>query len=70
MKRKVLTKTFMMISNLLVSWFNIYRYFSALRVNPFSAGTVFMRQILTYKVNPRTEKLKLFLTANEVVRAN
>ena len=28
--------------------------------NPFSAATVFMRQILTYKIDFRTERIKLF----------
>ena len=30
-------------------------------INPFSAGTVFIRQILTYKDGPRTKKYKIFL---------
>ena len=32
-------------------------------VNPFSAGTVFIRQNLTYKKGPSTERIKLFIMA-------
>ena len=31
-------------------------------LNPFSAGTVFIRQILTYKYDPHINIIKLFLT--------
>ena len=32
-------------------------------INPFSAGTVFRRQYLTSQVDPRTERVKLFIMA-------
>ena len=35
----------------------------AWRVNPFSAGTVFIRQILTYKDGPRAERITIFIKA-------
>ena len=32
-------------------------------VNPFSVGTVFIRQTLTYKDGPHTGRMKIFLIA-------
>ena len=33
------------------------------KINPFSAGTVFIRLNLTYKNVPRTERIKIFIMA-------
>ena len=30
-------------------------------INPFSAGTAFLRQILTSKYDPRAERIKIFI---------
>ena len=53
MKRKELTKTFMMISNWKQSLFFkfVHKYFSDLKVNPCAAGTVYVRFLASLKPN-------------------
>ena len=69
MKWRELTETFMMISNL-KDLQGLYKIIQRCKgyylrrwhnINPFSAGVVFRRQILTSKDDPRTEKFKIFI---------
>ena len=42
---------------------NFLGYYGAgyIFVNPFNTGTVFIRQIMTYKDGPRTERITIFI---------
>ena len=38
-------------------------FYQSRDINPFSAGTDFIRQNLTYKVGPHTERIEIFILA-------
>ena len=42
---------------------NLHDYSGAMKLNPYSAGIDFRRQILTSKVDPRVVRVQLFILA-------